>query len=129
MAGIMNMKVKLTCGLLLICLACPLTSGHAADPFDNLPDPTRHHKKIVKKAAKKVKQRPLILQATLISKDSSHAIINGKSVAIGERIEGATLLTINPFEVVIEKHGKQKQLRLMSKDVINKHGYVNNDDR
>ncbi len=116
----MNMKTKLICSLIMICLAYPLSVGHAADPFDNLPDPTRHHKKITKKAVKKIKQRPpLILQSTLISKNSSHAIINGKTVAVGERIEGATLLAINPFEVVIEQRGKQKRLQLLTTDVVN----------
>jgi len=126
MAGIMKIKTKLLCSLIVICLTYPL-AGYSSDLIGNLPDPTRH-KQITKKAVKKVIRQPLTLQSTMVSKNYSHAIINNKTILIGERIEGAKLLAIHPFEVVIEKHGKQHRLPLIARDVVKKYGLTNNGD-
>jgi len=126
MAGIMKIKTKLLCSLIVICLTYPL-AGYSRDLFDNLPDPTRH-KQITKKVVKKIIRQPLTLQSTLISKNYSHAIINNKTIVIGERIEGAKLLAIHPFEVVIEKRGKQYRLPLIAKGMVKKNGLTNNGD-
>ncbi len=126
----MNIKQNLICCLLTICLAFPLM-GHAFDPFAGLPDPTRHKqtpKKTVKKVVKRVELKPLVLQSTLTSEGRSYAIINGKPVGIGERIEGATLLAINPFDVVVERQGQKIRLQLLAKEIVQENGQPTNKD-
>ncbi len=103
-----------------LCLGFPL-SGHTADPFAGLPDPTRY-KKTPKKVVKQVVRKPLILQSTLISDDRSYAIVNGKQVSIGERIEGARLLAINPYDIVIERRGREISLHLLKTGIVRKNG-------
>ncbi len=122
----MKFKTTLFCTLLSFSLIYPMEVS-AADPFADLPDPTRY-KQTPKKVVKKIKRKPLILQSTLISKGRSYAIINGKQVAIGERVNGATLLAINPFNVLIESRGQQKTLQLISTDVVHKQGRTINED-
>jgi len=115
----MRMKRKLALTLLIISLGYPF-AGVSADPLANLPDPTRHkQKQKQKKAVKNVKQKALTLQSTLISDERRYAVINGQSMAIGERIDGATLLEITPFKAVLIKHGQRKVLTLTTTDVVN----------
>jgi hypothetical protein len=122
----MSIKIKLSCSLLAISLVLPFLS-HASDPFAGLPDPTRH-KQTAKKVVKKVAHKPLVLQSTLISEDRSYAIINGKSVEIGERVNGATLLTINPFDVTVKRYGRRLTLRLMPTDIVRNSERSTNED-
>ena len=114
----MNINRNIFIGLLTLCLTAPL-SGHASDPFAGLPDPTRY-KKTPKKIIKRVQLKPLVLQSTLISEQGSYAIINGKQVGIGERIDGATLLTINPFNVIVERRGRQETIHLIATGSVRK---------
>lgn len=126
MDGVISMKKKLLFALLVLALGYPF-AGYSADPLANLPDPTRHKQK-QKKAVKQVKQKSLILQSTLISDERSYAIINGESVAIGERIGGATLLTITPFEVVLLRHGQKRTLPLATTRIVREDNPEINDD-
>ena len=113
--------------LLVIGLGLPLL-GHGKDPFAGLPDPTRHKEPPPKKVVKKVERKSLILQSTLISDGYSHAVINGKAVAIGERIEGATLLSINPFNVELERRGHRITLKLLPTEVVRKKDHTISED-
>jgi len=122
----MSTKTALSCSLLVISLALPFI-GHASDPLAGLPDPTRHQQ-IQKKVVKKIVHQPLILQSTLIHEERRYAIINGKSLQIGERINGATLLTITPFEITLERHGQRQVLRLMTTGIVRKNEHSNHED-
>ncbi len=123
----MRNKNIFSCGLLIMILIYPLLS-QASDPFAGLPDPTHYKKNTPKKVVKKIIRKPLTLQSTLISEDSSYAIINGKQIAIGGRIEGAKLLSINPFDVVVEQNGKTITLELLSTDVMRQNARMTNED-
>ena len=114
----MNMKRNLIFGLLVIYLIVPST-GHASDPFAGLPDPTRY-KKTPKKIIKKIQPKPLALQSTLISEQGSYAIMNGKQVGIGDRIDGARVLAINPFDVIVERRGRQETIQIITTGSVRK---------
>lgn len=52
------------------------------------------------------------LQSTLISDDRKVAVINGRTVAPGEQIDGATLLEIRGDGVTLQQDGQKLVLRL-----------------
>lgn len=100
-------------GVLAVC------GSVAADDFlAGLPDPTRPPS-IEPSAGKgnagaaQGQRAGMVLQSTLISRDGRSAVINGKTLAEGERIGAATLIAINPYEVTLSKAGKEIALRLM----------------
>lgn len=55
------------------------------------------------------------LQSTLIADDRKVAVINGRALAQGERIEGATLLEIRSDGVTLQQDGQKLDLRLPGK--------------
>lgn len=52
------------------------------------------------------------LGAILTSGDGSHAVINGHMVAVGDEVNGARVVVIGPYHVVLEKAGKRLSLRM-----------------
>lgn len=71
-----------------------------------------------KKPAVKIKKpRGWRLRSTLFSDDRRTAVINNKVLMIGEKVNGATLVDIQPGRVQIRVKGKIRTLRLVSKDV------------
>ena len=54
----------------------------------------------------------LKLQAIMYNGIHSSAIINGRSVRLGEAIENATILSITPGEVTVERAGARESLRM-----------------
>ena len=52
----------------------------------------------------------LKLQAIMFSGIQSSAIINGKTLRLGEEIEGARVLKITPEQVTLDRGGKQELL-------------------
>lgn len=88
-------------------------SATAADDFlAGLPDPTRPSapgERLIPVEAR----GGLLLQTTNISPGRRSAVINGKTLAEGERIGGAKLVAINPHEVTLSQNGRDVYLRLM----------------
>ena len=52
------------------------------------------------------------LQSTLIADDRRVAVINGRTVSVGERIEGAMLLEVRSDGVTLQQDGQRLNLRL-----------------
>jgi len=72
----------------------------------------------VKQPKVKVKKRKgWRLRSTLVSDDRRTAVINNKVLMIGEKLNGATLVDIQPGKVQIRVKGKIRTLRLVKKDV------------
>ncbi len=52
------------------------------------------------------------LQSTLVADNRKVAVINGRTVSLGERIEGATLLEVRSDGVTLQQDGMRLNLRL-----------------
>ncbi|MDH5258802.1 MAG: general secretion pathway protein GspB [Gammaproteobacteria bacterium] len=94
-----------------------ITTLALADPTrPDFAQPTQSQKReSVKNQQKKQKTNPvtkLKLQQTLVSKNRNFAIINGKTLSIGKKINGAKLIKINSDNVVLSYDGKKYTLNL-----------------
>jgi len=87
-------------------------SARADDAIDSLPDPTRPS--LSNEAGSgSVSRQGLQLQSTMISTRSRIAVINGQRLTIGDRIQGASVTEIQPFQVTLQRAGRDIQLRLL----------------
>lgn len=57
------------------------------------------------------------VSAIRIAANSKSAIINGRSVAVGSQVDGATVIDIEPGEVTLNKAGKEFTVRLFAHSV------------
>ena len=87
-----------------------MTAAGAADPFANIPDPTRpsgwHD------GGGSTVNQGLVLQGTTISASRRIAVINGQRLAVGDRVQGATVVEVQPFQVRLQRAGRDITLRL-----------------
>ncbi len=100
-------------------LALLLCSAHsAADAADvtDLPDPTRPlggHMATPKPAAPPATPAPPVLQSILLSPQRRLAMINGRTVSVGEQVGDAQVVEILPYEVVLKRGAQEVRLRLV----------------
>lgn len=80
----------------------------AQDDWAALPDPTRPIG-----AARAAPAGGLALQSTLVSPSRRIAVINGRTVGVGERIGDAVVADIRPYEVVLDRNGRETRLRML----------------
>lgn len=99
------------CRTLLFCLglaAMPIAGF--ADPFANLPDPTRPSG--WQDGGGSPVNQGLVLQSTTVSSSRRSAVVNGQRVAVGDRVDGATVTEIQAFQVTLQRAGRDITLRL-----------------
>jgi len=82
----------------------------ANDSLVGLPDPTRPSSASGDGVATGV--HGLVLQSVLIAPQRRVAVINGKTLAVGERIGDVTVAAIRPHEVVVKRASGEFTLRL-----------------
>ena len=102
-------------------LLCMAGNAFAQDEWANLPDPTRPSNPwaAVKATVAKTKRSAnLSLESTIVSRDRRLAIINGKTLGIGDLIDGARITNITPYKVVLHKSGRIVSLVLVSDKLI-----------
>lgn len=87
-----------------------MTAAGAADPFANMPDPTRPSGWHGGGGA--VVNQGLTLQSTTVSATQRIAVINGQRLAVGDRVQGATVVEVQPFQVKLQRAGRDITLRL-----------------
>lgn len=75
-------------------------------------DPTRPPRELAPAAATAQPRTPLKLQAILRAPGGARAVINGQSLAVGERLGDARVLAIHSRSVLIEQQGQRDWLRL-----------------
>ena len=75
-------------------------------------DPTRPAQYTAKKVRAHRETRAWHLESILYSARRRNAVINGKTVAAGERIDHARVLRVERTHVVLESRGRQLILRL-----------------
>ena len=81
----------------------------ASDSLDGLADPSRPSSQ---GAVNTVVQDGLVLQSTLVSPSQRVAIISGQRLAVGDRVQGATVTDIQPYQVTLHRAGRDIALRL-----------------
>lgn len=82
-----------------------------------LRDPTRPPDLRPARAPASKADSRLRLSSTLVSGERRTAIINGRIVAVGDRIQGARLLSIEPGRVRLRRQGREITLRLLAQNV------------
>lgn len=82
----------------------------ADDLLDSLADPTRPSSRGA--AMTSVSRGGLVLQSTLVSPRQRVAIISGQRLSVGDAIQGATVTNIQPFQVTVQRAGRDIALRL-----------------
>ena len=92
-----------------LCLTA-MTAAGAADPFANMPDPTRPSG--WQDGGGSTVNQGLILQGTTVSASQRIAVINGQRLAVGDRFQGATVVEVQPFQVRLQRAGRDITLRL-----------------
>ena len=83
----------------LIVLFIVLLFGHVAAAMT---DPTRPSGYVAAKAS----SGKLVLESVLVSEQRTVAVINGKPLSVGEKIESAKVLTIAKDQVRLQRAGK-----------------------
>ena len=63
-----------------------------------------------------------VLQSTFVSPERKRAVIDGKSVGVGDTINDARVVDIRPYEVVLRQGSRETSLRLMPQLVKQKGG-------
>jgi len=83
----------------------------------NLSDPTRPVDYFAPAAAAKGEARSYgpVLQSTMVSPLRKRAVIDGKTVAVGDKVSDAQIVDIRPYEVILRRGNQQSSLRLMPK--------------
>ena len=87
-----------------------MTAASAADPFANLPDPTRPSG--WQDDGGSAGNQGLVLQATTVSASRRIAVINGQRLAVGDLVQGAKVVEVQPFHVRLQRAGRDITLRL-----------------
>jgi len=85
---------------------------------ETLPDPTRPADYSGGATAAARVERPSgpVLQSTLVSPLHKRAVIDGKSVGVGDSINGVRVIDIRPYEVILRRGERETtSLRLMPK--------------
>lgn len=86
--------------------------------WDALPDPTRpYHSSnavIQRGEALPIKESsPLKLQSVVSGPQTRYAFVSGKRVKIGDMIDRARVVSIRPYEVVVDVQGELQVLRIV----------------
>jgi len=95
--------------LLLLCLSAP---GAAA-----LEDPMRPPRGATVSDDKPT--IPFVLSSTLIARERRSAVINSRNVGVGDSVDGARVLEIQPAQVRLQHQGRQLTLQLLPVTVKN----------
>ncbi|MDH5547851.1 MAG: MSHA biogenesis protein MshK [Gammaproteobacteria bacterium] len=89
-----------------------------ADSLSGLRDPTAPDPdgapKVHTPTQKKLDNSLLVLQQILLSQNRKTAVINGKALSIGDKITGATVISISHNSVVLQKGQKKMELQLIT---------------
>jgi MSHA biogenesis protein MshK len=97
------------------CAAAPV---FAEESLAGLPDPTRpSFAQGDGTEGSASGQHGLVLQSVLIGPQRRLAVINGRTLAVGERIGDVTVAVIHPHEVVLKRTSGEFTLRLVPRYV------------
>jgi MSHA biogenesis protein MshK len=103
-------------GLLLVSLTLLMWMS----PLLAMEDPTRPPTAKATSSYVPVKKRQgprWVLNSTLISSDRRTAVINDRVVAVGDRVNGATVVSIQPSAVRLRDKGREVTLVMLKKNI------------
>lgn len=107
-------KLRHWCSGVLLLACLPITSGQAAV------DPTRPPSGFSTQASQEETAQQWDLQSIRISGSDARAVLNGVSIRVGQRIMGATVMSIKPGVVLLRQGGQRVQVQLGSSTTIKK---------
>lgn len=87
----------------------------AAEELRGLPDPTRPYTAAEVVAPATTYRGGPVLQSTRVSPTARRAMISGRTYKVGDRIDGAVVADIQPYEVTLRSGTQLTQLRLLPK--------------
>lgn len=94
-------------------LALAQQGVRAGEIPSGLVDPTRPQIGDVPVAAKPVEATGPVLQSTMVSPTLRRAMISGRFYSIGDKLDGARIADIRPYEVILKEAGQERRLRLL----------------
>lgn len=100
-----NRVMKRRMGHCVVMLAGLLSVTAQATEMGDLPDPTNPHGAATGSVSSGV-------QSIFISTQRKSAVVNGRSVNIGDRVGDAVVVDIRPYEVILKRDGRETTLRL-----------------
>lgn len=109
------MMNNLLIAMAVFALGAGLAPAYAAagDSLVGPPDPTRPSSALSDGDGVTTGVHGLVLQSVLIAPQRRLAVINGRTLAVGERIGDATVAAIQPHEVVVKRASGELTLRLV----------------
>ena len=99
---------------LLVLLLCWVSTGYAMKDPTQPPTATSTSNYV---KGKKSKGPRWILHSTLVSSDRRTAVINNRVVSQGDRINGATVVSIQPSSVRLREKGREVTLMMLTKNI------------
>jgi MSHA biogenesis protein MshK len=93
-------------------LACILAAAMPGYAVENLPDPTRPPAAFALPATNAAAVSGPVLQSILISSSRRHAIIDGRTVRVGDKVGGAEVVEITAGQVTLQEGGVKRVLQL-----------------
>ncbi|MGH8482089.1 MAG: general secretion pathway protein GspB [Nevskiaceae bacterium] len=95
-------------------LALAMLAGAAAAAAQGFGDPTRPTSMDDPAPVRRAESGPRWrLQSTLVAEDRRLAIVNGRTVRPGDRVDGATVREVRQDGVTLEVEGRRIELRLL----------------
>lgn len=94
---------------LLLAASCASLAAHA----QRLGDPMRPPAATAADAGETRGEAAARLQSVLISRGRKVAVIDGRSVRLGERVGDATVVAISPSEVTLQRGAERQTLKLL----------------
>ncbi len=87
----------------------------AASPLElkGLSDPTRPYTGGPATAAPAPEATGPVLQSTMISPADRRAVIGGRSYRVGDKVDGAVITDIQPYEVTLKRGDRVDRLRML----------------
>jgi len=111
-----HLLTKISLALLLLTLSCPALNAAGLDQA--LLDPTRPPgSKVFSSNKHKTLAQRWILSSTLIANNRRHAVINGQIVAIGQRVERAKVISIQPNAVWLILKQKRFRIKMLANKI------------
>jgi MSHA biogenesis protein MshK len=100
------------------CLAVALAATHSAFAVEVLDDPMRPpHATSVAVERPVAKRDGYTLSSVVIGVDRRVAVVNGRTVTVGDRIGAATVVDIQPSRVALTRDGRRFVIGLVALDV------------
>lgn len=98
----------------VLLLGLALAGGLPAAAAQGLDDPTRPTSLAEPAPARRAESGPRWrLQSTLVAEERRLAIINGRTVGPGDRVDGATVREVRRDGVTLEVDGRRIELRML----------------